>query len=504
MLKTRGQLPLDNALFRLYQIARRAANALANEYYDTGMSHTPLEHATVMVDLTPLLPGGGNGGAKWFVLALLSEMGERRAGWRWLLLTTASNDALLGEALPSMARLRVLDEHGRALLRPDPTALPGGGRADLLYCPFTAPFYARPAMPTVATVYDLQFIEYPQFFSRAEVEERAANFFRAANVADRLVCISDYVRDQVCRATGLDGSWVRRVHISLPDRLGPVDRAALPALLARHGLARQRYLIYPANTWPHKNHDMLLTAAGMYFARHATSDLKIVCSGVSDDARGRALKAAARRMGLGERVIFPGVLADGDLAGLLAAARALIFPSLFEGFGMPLLEAMAQGVPVLSANTTSLPEIAGDAALLFDPRRPGDILSAIETIEEEPQVALRLAEAGRARAVALGNAATMAEAYLGLFDDIIAEQRRLLGPLRRRLGLARREVSRALANDPRGLARQMRLGLYARIRREAAWLWGRVQLARAVLGGRLPQLRALARRLRRALPGAKS
>ncbi|MFI5020425.1 MAG: glycosyltransferase family 4 protein [Alphaproteobacteria bacterium] len=497
-------MPLDNGQFRLYQIARRAANAVANGRDDTGMSHTPLEHATVMVDLTPLLPGGGNGGAKWFVLALLSEMGERRAPWRWLLLTTAANDALLGERLPAMARLCVLDEHGQTLLRPDPAALPGGGRADLLYCPFTAPFYARPAVPTVATVYDLQFIEYPQFFSRAEVEERAVNFFRAAAVAERLVCISDYVRDHVCRATGLDESWVRRVHISLPDRLGPVDHAALPALLARHGLARRRYLIYPANTWPHKNHDMLLTAAGMYFARHPSSDLKIVCAGVSDDARGRALKAAARRMGLGERVIFPGFLAESELAGLLAAARALIFPSLFEGFGMPLLEAMAQGVPVLSANTTSLPEIAGDGALLFDPRRPGEILRAIETIEEEPQAAARLAEAGRARAAALGNAATMAEAYLGLFDDIIAEQRRLLGPLRRRLRLVCREVSRALAGGVRDFARKICLRLYARIRRAPTWLWGRVQLARVFLGGRLPQLRALARRLRRALSGAKS
>ena len=498
-------MPLDNGQFRLYQIARKAANAVANEYYDTGMSHTPLEHATVMVDLTPLLPGGGNGGAKWFVLALLSEMGRRRTGWRWLLLTTAANDALLGELLPSMARLSVLDEHGQALLRPDPAALPGGGRADLLYCPFTAPFYAHPAVPTVATVYDLQFIEYPQFFSRAEVEERAANFFRAAAVADRLVCISDYVRDHVCRATGLDESWVRRVHITLPDRLGPVDRAALPALLARHGLARQRYLIYPANTWPHKNHDMLLTAAGMYFARHPSSDLKIVCAGVSDDARGRTLKAAATRMGLGERVIFPGFLSERELAGLLAAARALIFPSLFEGFGMPLLEAMAQGVPVLSANTTSLPEIAGDGALLFDPRRPGEILSAIETIEEEPQARRAVGRSGTRARRGVGErrhhgrglSRALRRYHRGAAPAAWA------APPPPALG-SPRSIACALPATLRGFARQMRLRLYARIRRGAAWLWGRVQLARAFLGGRLPQLRALAHRLRRALPGAKS
>jgi len=460
-----------------------------------------MQEATVMVDLTPLLPGGGNGGAKWFVLALLAGMAERRPRWRWLLLTTAANDELVRERFPTLARLCTGGGDAAPALRPDPAALPGGGRADLLYCPFTALFYAKPAVPTIATVYDLQFIAYPQFFSRTEVEERARHFFRAAAAADRLVCISDYVRDQVCRATGLGAAWVKRVHISLPDRLGPADPAALPALLARHGLRHGRYLIYPANTWPHKNHDMLLAAAGLFFARHPASDLKLVCPGVSDDRRGQALKAAARRMGLAERAIFPGFLGERDLAGLFAGARALIFPSLFEGFGMPLLEAMAQGVPVLSANTTSLPEIAGDAALMFDPRRPDEIVGAIETIEGEPRMAERLAAAGRARAAQFGNAATMAEAYLALFDDVMALQRRPLGAFRRRLALFYREAARALSGDRR---KHLRHALAGRIRGTPRWLLGRLQLARAYLGGRLPGLRALAVRLRGGHSGAKS
>jgi glycosyltransferase involved in cell wall biosynthesis len=470
---------------------------------EPAMSETPMQEATVMVDLTPLLPGGGNGGAKWFVLALLAGMIERRPGWRWLLLTTAANDALLSERFPTLVRLSIGGGDGTPVLGPDPAALPGGGRADLLYCPFTAPFYAKPSVPTVATVYDLQFIAYPQFFSRAEVEERAENFFRAAAAADRLVCISVYVRDQVCRATGLGTAWVKRVHISLPDRLGPCEPAALPALLQHHGLTRGRYLIYPANTWPHKNHEMLLAAAGIYFARHPASDLKIVCPGVSDEPRGQALKAAARRMGLSERAIFPGFLDERHLAGLFAGARALIFPSLFEGFGMPLLEAMAQGVPVLSANTTSLPEVAGDAALLFDPRRPDAIVAAIEAIEGEPQLAGRLAAAGRARATALGNAAAMAEAYLALFDEVIAGRRRPLGAIRRRLVLFHRDAARALAGDRRKLARRLRRSLGRRIRGTPRWLGGRLQLARAYLGGRLPGLRALAARLRGGDSGAK-
>ena len=449
--------------------------------------------ALVVVDVTPMLPGGGNGGAKWFVLALLGELVWQRPHWRWLLLTTAANDGFLGELFPAMDRLMVIDGAGQLVLRPDPAQLPGGRRADLLYCPFTAPFHASPMVPTVATVYDLQFAAYPQFFSHAEAEERAGHFFRAAQVAERLVCISDYVRDHVRRVTCLPAQRVTRVHISLPDRLaaaGQADAAAVAALMARLGLAAGRYLIYPANTWPHKNHTMLLTAAGIYFARHPESDLTLVCTGVSDDERGRMLRLAAERMGLAGRVRFPGFQSEGDLAALLGNARALIFPSLFEGFGMPVLEAMAQGMPVLSANTTSLPEIAGDAALLFDPRRPGEIVRAVEAIESDPELAPRLAAAGRLRARALGDAASMGAGYLAVFDEVLAGERCLAGMVRRRT----RKLLLVVGDCRR------RIAPLRRIRRLPRWLWGRVQLARAILGRRLPFLRALVRRLRGDLP----
>lgn len=434
------------------------------------------EKATLVVDVTPLLPGGGNGGAKWFVLALLAEMARQRPRWRWLLLTTAANDGLLGELLPWMERLRTIDGDGRPRIRPDPSSLPDGSRAHLLYCPFTAPFYACPAVPTVATVYDLQFAEYPQFFSRAEAEERARHFYQAATVCDILVCISDYVRNHAQRISGLDGERVRRIHISLPDRLPAPDPTAIPALLGRYGLVPRRYLIYPANTWPHKNHEMLLTAAGIYFARHPESDLKIICSGVSDDSRGQALKRAAQRMGLGGRAIFSGFLSERELSGLMRSARALIFPSLFEGFGMPVLEAMSLGVPVLSAKITSLPEITGDAALLFDPRRPLDIVRAIEAIEGDSALAGRLAAAGRRRARTLGQATTMAEGYLDLFAEVLADARRLRSRLRRRLFWLRWDLR---------------------------WLYRRLQRARAFLGERLPWLRVAVRRIRRATGGAR-
>ncbi len=446
----------------------------------------------VVIDVTPMLPGGGNGGAKWVALSLIEQFLRQRPHWRWWLLTTAANDGFLGEMFPSVQRLRVLDQQGQVIAPPRLRALPGGDRADLLFCPFTAPFHATPAVPTVSIVHDLQFAAYPQFFSAAEVRERTSHFFEAAALCDRLVCVSRYVAGEVRRVTGLGERRVRFVYNSMADRLPRVTAEAGAEALAGLGLTAGRYLLYPANTWPHKNHAMLITAAGMYFAAHPASDLKLVCAGVSDAPSGRALRAAVVRMGLGERILFPGFQDEPQFAALVTNARALIFPSLFEGFGIPVLEAMANGVPVLCANTTSLPEIAGDAALLFDPRRPGEIVGAIEAIESDPGLGERLVAAGTKRAASLGTGADMAAGYLEIFAEVL-QPPRLIGVTRRRVRLLRSW----LAGDPMTAAV---VRLPGRIRRRLcglpARLKGQVQCGRASLGRRLPVLRMISRRLR--------
>jgi glycosyltransferase involved in cell wall biosynthesis len=179
-----------------------------------------------------------------------------------------------------------------------------------------------------------------------------------------------------------------------------------------------RYLLYPANFWRHKNHELLLIAFGIYRTTHPQSDLKLVLTGAPSPRRDELMEAA-RRMGLSDRVIFPGYLADADFAALLRGALAMIFPSLFEGFGMPVLEAMAAGVPVLCGNLTSLPEIAGDAALLFDPRRPAEIVAAIERLETDPALRAELAERGRSRAAEFIQPEEWAARYWAVFEDAI-------------------------------------------------------------------------------------
>ena len=127
------------------------------------------------------------------------------------------------------------------------------------------------------------------------------------------------------------------------------------------------------------------------------------------------LQEAVSRMGLHSWVLLPGYLEDDIFAALLASCRALLFPSLYEGFGMPLLEAMAFGKPVLSSKAGSLPEVGGDAALYFDPKKPEDILKSLEQIAKDPLILAALAARSEKRIAAFGSASQMALEYLEIF-----------------------------------------------------------------------------------------
>ena len=404
----------------------------------------------ILIDLTPVMPGGANGGAKLVALAILRGLKALEPGWRQVVLTRTSNDAYLRTVLPDALCLPVVDDAGRGAVHHGLPDLPDGERADLLFCPFTAVFHPLPGVPTVALVHDIQYAHYAAFFSPQEREERDRNFRSALLHADRLVTVSDFVRGTVLDHAGVEPDRVVSIHNSLADRLPPVDMDAAAGVLTRFGLRDQGYLIYPANPWPHKNHHMLLTAFGMYAARHPGSSLRLVLTGALSDPRGERLRETVAAMGLGDRVVLPGYVDDGALAALVERSLALIFPSLYEGFGIPVLEAMARGVPVLCSDRTSLPEVAGDAALLFDPRRPEEMVAAIARLEGDPALRRDLSERARANAARFGGQAVMAARYRDVFAEAIAGHRRLPVVLKRqgRVLLDRVVTWLKQSNDP--------------------------------------------------------
>ena len=157
-------------------------------------------------------------------------------------------------------------------------------------------------------------------------------------------------------------------------------------------LGKARVVLCVAQKHPYKNHHRLLRALPAL-----DDDVMLVLPGFSTPYESE-LRALAQELRIAERVRMPGWLSEGSLAGLYELSSAFVLPSLVEGFGLPILEAMLRGVPVACSNTSSLPEVAGDAALLFDPENQEDLTAAIRRLLEDRALAERLVARGRERA----------------------------------------------------------------------------------------------------------
>jgi glycosyltransferase involved in cell wall biosynthesis len=418
------------------------------------MSASGLPSATVVVDLTPVLPGGRNGGAKIVALELIPLLSEIASSALFVLLTTASNHDELTAlespntrcfrvdapaaprgfsdnlALRARAALSVIAPRGaldklaagyRALrsIRGTPSLL-RQLKADVMFCPFLDPFYDDGATPFVSIVADLQFLDLPQFFPAAARARLERQFESVARRASRIVCISEHVREAVARA-GAPPERLAVIPHALHRRFDRFrEDAPDSAPLDEYGLTSSEYLLYPANFWPHKNHAALIRALELYVRREPDSRLKLVLTGEGGTKRERIADAVCNA-GLAGRVVFAGFVSEMRLAVLLRFALGLVFPSLYEGFGMPVIEAMAMGTPVLCSNASSLPEIAGDAAFLFDPQDPASIAAAIAQLAEEPGLRSRLAALGARRAETFGSAREMAQRYWRVICEAAAE-----------------------------------------------------------------------------------
>jgi glycosyltransferase involved in cell wall biosynthesis len=402
---------------------------------------------TIAVDLTPVRPGGENGGAKLATIGLVQALAAAVADARFVLLTSSPNHDELEQvesenvcrfridapsSLRSPAENRAWRAHAvlSAILprntidalaavyrrlharRGTPSLLQRLG-ADVLFCPFFNPYYDDGVTPMVSVIADLQFRDLPECFDPTVREQSQRELAHIGRRAARIVCISEAVRDSAIRA-GVESDRIVVIPWAFQHRLAlPVD----PSVIARWGLMPMDYLIYPANFWPHKNHRTLIQALARVGSR-----TRLVLTGGGGPERGR-IEDEIRAAGLGDRVIFAGFVSDGELAALIGAARALIFPSLYEGFGMPVVEAMALGVPVLCSETTSLPEVAGGAALLFDPQNPDAIAAAIAEIESDALMRRRMIDAGRERVQRLGSTKIMAQRYWDTFCQAFATLR---------------------------------------------------------------------------------
>lgn len=270
-------------------------------------------------------------------------------------------------------------------------------RYDLLHYMFTVfPYWVKYEVPVVLTIVDIQHEYHPEFFKKNELESRKKNIKNSAIGADHIIAISEFTKKTIVERYGVPPDKITVVHLGFDkDEFKSIDRAPVEAFRQKHRLPEQ-FLLYPAATWPHKNHINLVRAYRILKDKYRLN-YNLVLSGIKKGNHG-PVKEEIKKLGLECDIMHTGYLPYKDLPLLYNAASLLVFPSLFEGFGMPVVEAMAAGLPVACSNTTCLPEVGGDAVVYFDPKAPEDIAEKVYKVCSDEELRKALVEKGLKRA----------------------------------------------------------------------------------------------------------
>ncbi|MEP7098980.1 MAG: glycosyltransferase family 1 protein [Burkholderiales bacterium] len=280
---------------------------------------------------------------------------------------------------------RELDIGGRPMDPFDPIrlsiALRRIPRGNVFFSPgYNAPFLSNQRF--LFTVHDLNHIDRPENSSVPKRIYYALVLKRACLRAAKVLTVSEYARQRIIRWSGVPDQQVVNVGNGVDDAFTPGSPAASSG---------RPYFLCVSNRRPHKNESRVLSALA---ASGLPADVELVLTGPPT----QGLNDEIRARGLDGRVRFTGTVSDEELAELYRGAIGLVFPSLYEGFGLPVVEAMACGTPVITSTTTALPEIAGDAALLVDPMRVDEIAEAMTRLHDDQALRIRLREAGLRRA----------------------------------------------------------------------------------------------------------
>ena len=245
-------------------------------------------------------------------------------------------------------------------------------------------------VPTVLTVHDLIFRRLPEQHKPLNRWYLNLTMPLYCRRATHIIAISEQTRRDLASAYGIAAERTTVIYEAADPRFLPQLPEAMAGARARYHLP-ERYLLFVGTIEPRKNLTRLLTAFERLHAEGLTDALVIV--GKRGWLTGE-FDAALERSPLRAAVIFPGFVPDEDLPAIYAGAQALVMPSLYEGFGLPVLEAMACATPVACSNHSSLPEIAGDAAMFFDPVETDSISDALRRIVRDPALQAHLRDAG--------------------------------------------------------------------------------------------------------------
>ena len=299
---------------------------------------------------------------------------------------------------------------------------------DLYFDPYAEFVVNDYSIPKISVIHDILYFDVLKHFSNESVLWRKANAPKIITSSKKIITVSDFSRNKIIDSYNLNSDFVQTIHIKLANRIKNSERTPEfeKSTLEKFRLNAKKYLIYPSIVRTHKNHARLFQAFTK-FMKHQNKicDLKLVIVGtVSPEVIKDLNKLIEENCDNKEQseyiknqIVFTNFIPNAELDILLSNALAMIFPSLYEGFGMPIIEAMNAGIPVACSNVTSLPEVAGNAALFFDPRNVDEITDTIDKIYRDKKLRNKLIQLGFERAKYFSDKNSMIDEYIKVFEQ---------------------------------------------------------------------------------------
>jgi glycosyltransferase involved in cell wall biosynthesis len=332
-----------------------------------------------------------NGGTLLYTLSMIEALQTLpRTDFQFTVFTQDDNHEYNGSGFPVVRLPAAAGLLGRRLVGVNPFF-----SVDALIAPVYSTSLLFCGRPFAFTLHDLQERYYPQYFSLATRAWRWLSNRLLTAAASRIICESRFVRNDIVKFFNVPRERVAVIAAppmaSLRDIA--VDEASLSAARAAFNLP-ERYVFYPAQFWPHKNHRRLVEAFALVLKNHP--DCVLVLTGKERDEFERVM-ARVHELGLQERVRHIGYVEQSTLAQLYRAATVVAVPTLFESISIPVYEAFSLGTAVCASNVVALPEQVGDAGLLFDPLSTEDMAAKISSLLAQPDLRRRLVARGHAR-----------------------------------------------------------------------------------------------------------
>jgi glycosyltransferase involved in cell wall biosynthesis len=248
---------------------------------------------------------------------------------------------------------------------------------------FVTPVAYITTCPTIYQPHDLQHLHYPQFFTKTDYVMRERTYRVFCHQATRVCVQTEWSRQDLIKQYGIASEKVVTIPWgSVFDSYQRPSIQATKATLDKYNLPKQ-FFFYPAVTWAHKNHEVIIRALHILKCESGRT-VQVYFTGKSTAFR-TYLDRIAAELGVADQLHYLGFISPEELQAIFGAATAMIFPSKFEGFGLPILEAFHAHLPVISSKASVLPEVAQDGALYFDPSNPTELAKLMEKILDDPQ-----------------------------------------------------------------------------------------------------------------------